>query len=125
MSGEPRTLLLRGGRILDPASGRDEIGDLLLRDGRVAAAGGRLAAPPDAEVLDVAGAVVTPGWIDLHCHLREPGFEYKETIQGGAAAAPQGGVTTRCCFANTKTPPQNPEPLADHNAPARRAAVPG
>ncbi|MGN6565178.1 MAG: dihydroorotase [Thermomicrobiales bacterium] len=123
MSGEPRTLLLRGGRILDPASGRDEIGDLLLRDGRVAAAGGRLAAPPDAEVLDVAGAVVTPGWIDLHCHLREPGFEYKETIQGGAAAAAQGGFTTVCCMPNTNPPPDTPERVADLYARARGAAV--
>ena len=97
-----RDLLLRGGRILDPASGRDEIGDLLIVDGLVAAVGGMIAPTADVEILEVDGLVVTPGWIDLHTHLREPGFEYKETIQGGAKAAAQGGFTTVCCMPNTR-----------------------
>ena len=68
----PADLLLRGGRIVDPATGRDEPGDLLLRGGTVARAGGQLDAPPGATVLDGTGLIVAPGWIDLHAHLREP-----------------------------------------------------
>lgn len=118
-----RDLLLRGGRILDPASGRDEIGDLLISDGLVAAVGGTIAPPDGAEVLDLAGLIVTPGWIDLHTHLREPGFEYKETIQGGAAAAAQGGFTTVCCMPNTRPALDTPEQIAYVLERARGAAV--
>lgn len=119
----PRSLLLRGGRILDPASGRDEVGDLLLVDGAVAAVGGGFGVPDGAEVIEVGGQVVTPGWIDLHTHLREPGFEYKETIQGGAAAAAQGGFTTICCMPNTRPPLDSPEQIAFVYERARGAAV--
>ncbi len=119
----PRPLLLRGGHLLDPASGRDEAGDLLLIDGRVAAVGGTLAAPADTEIIDLAGQIVTPGWIDLHTHLREPGFEYKETIRGGAAAAAQGGFTTICCMPNTSPPLDSPEQIAYIYQQARGAAV--
>lgn len=119
----PADLLLRGGRILDPASGRDATGDLLLHDGIVAAVGGRLDAPTGATVLDVTGRVVTPGWIDLHAHLREPGFEYKETIHGGARAAAQGGFTTICCMPNTNPPLDSPAALAEVRERARGAAV--
>jgi dihydroorotase len=118
-----RDLLLRGGRILDPASGRDEIGDLLITDGLVAAVGGTIAPPAKAEILDLAGLVVTPGWIDLHTHLREPGFEYKETIQGGAQAAAQGGFTTVCCMPNTRPALDTPEQIAYVLERARGAAV--
>ena len=69
----PRDVLLRGGRILDPARGVDEVGDVLLRGGSVEAQGRSLSAPDDAEVLDCAGAIIAPGFIDVHCHLREPG----------------------------------------------------
>ena len=119
----PRSLLLRGGRILDPASGRDEVGDLLLVDGTVAAVGGGFGVPDGAEVVEVAGQIVTPGWIDLHTHLREPGFEYKETIQGGAAAAAEGGFTTICCMPNTRPPLDSPEQIAFVYERARGAAV--
>src|SRR4051794_8858016 len=119
----PRDLLIRGGRILDPASGRDEVGDLLLSGGTVAAVGGTIAPPPAAEVIDATGLVVTPGWIDLHTHLREPGFEYKETIQGGARAAAQGGFTTICCMPNTNPPLDTPERIAYVLNQARGAAV--
>lgn len=119
----PGDLLLRGGRILDPAHGRDAVGDLLLRDGVVAAVGGRLDAPDGASIVDVAGQIVTPGWIDLHAHLREPGFEYKETIQGGARAAAQGGFTTVCCMPNTDPALDSPELVRLVYERARGAAV--
>ena len=119
----PADLLLRGGRIVDPGHGRDESGDLLLREGIVAAVGGQLAAPPAATVIDVTGQVVTPGWIDLHAHLREPGFEYKETIRGGGLAAAQGGFTTVCCMPNPNPPLDTPAMLATVFERARDAAV--
>ncbi|HEY8599700.1 MAG TPA: dihydroorotase [Thermomicrobiales bacterium] len=118
-----RDLLLRGGRILDAASGRDEIGDLLIVGGLIAAVGGTIAPPAGAEILDLHGLVVTPGWIDLHTHLREPGFEYKETIQGGAAAAAQGGFTTVCCMPNTRPALDTSEQIAYVLERARGAAV--
>jgi dihydroorotase len=77
-------ILLRGGRLLDPASGRDERGDLLLEDGEVKAAGAGIPAS-GAQVIEATGCWVVPGFVDLHCHLREPGQEYKEDIASGAA----------------------------------------
>ncbi len=98
---------IRGGRVLDPASGRDEVADVLLEDGRVAAVGGDVEAP-DAEVLDATGCWVTPGLIDIHTHLREPGQEYKEDIASGGRAAAAGGFTAVACMANTH--PVNDDP---------------
>jgi dihydroorotase len=94
-------LLIRGGRILDPANGIDQVGDLLIRDGKIAAVGNRLDAG-DADVFDADGLVVTPGLIDLHVHFRTPGFEQKETIASGTAAAAAGGFTAVCCMPNTR-----------------------
>ena len=98
-----RALLLAGGRVIDPSTGRDEITDLLLQDGIIAAIGPDAAgkAPADVERLDVSGRVVTPGLIDLHVHLREPGQTAKETISSGARAAARGGFTTVVCMPNT------------------------
>ncbi|MCH8194900.1 MAG: dihydroorotase [Chloroflexi bacterium] len=97
------SLLIRGGRIVDPANGIDAVGDLLVRDGRVAAVdtSGGLSAPEGTPELDARGLVVAPGFVDLHCHLREPGFEEKETIATGTRAAARGGFTTVCCMPNT------------------------
>jgi dihydroorotase len=117
-------LLLRGGRILDPAADRDEVGDLLLEDGRIAAVGSDLEAR-GAEVVDAEGGWIAPGCIDMHSHLREPGEEYKEDIASGGRAAVAGGFTAVACMANTH--PVNDDPAmtdfiqdrAQHDSPAR------
>ncbi|MFH1032950.1 MAG: dihydroorotase [Pseudomonadota bacterium] len=94
------SLLLKGGRLLCPASGLDQAGDLLIKDGLIAALG-RDIDEPGAQVVDCAGLLVTPGLIDLHVHLREPGQEYKETVASGSAAGAAGGFTGLCCMPNT------------------------
>ncbi|MBL9119624.1 MAG: dihydroorotase [Phycisphaerae bacterium] len=98
------SILLRGGRAIDPASGLDATADVLVRDGRIAAIAikrGELR-PADADqTLDCEGRIVAPGLIDPHVHLREPGGEAKETIRTGASAAVAGGFTTVCCMPNT------------------------
>jgi dihydroorotase len=93
-------MLLKGGRLLDPLARRDEECDIHLVDGRIERIGASLAAPA-AQVIDLRGKIVAPGFIDMHVHLREPGFEHKETIQTGAAAAAAGGFTAVCCMPNT------------------------
>ena len=94
-------LLLKGGRIIDPAQKIDTIGDILIADGRIAALGQALS-EPGAEVLDAAGLVVAPGLVDMHVHLREPGHEAKEDFASGTQAAAAGGFTTVACMPNTK-----------------------
>jgi dihydroorotase len=89
---------LVGGRIIDPASSRDEIADLLINDGRIL----DNATSNGETVIDVSGYVVAPGFVDLHCHLREPGFEDAETIATGTRAAAAGGFTTLCALADTQ-----------------------
>src|SRR5262249_3092720 len=94
--------LLKGGRIVDPANGRDGLFDLLIEDGRVARVGRDLPAGAGVTVVDVpASVVVCPGLIDMHVHLREPGQEHKETIATGTAAAVAGGFTAVACMPNT------------------------
>ena len=93
-------LLLRGGRVVDPSRGVDETLDVLLEGGRVARAAAKLPAK-GARVIDAAGLVVAPGFIDLHVHLREPGREDKETIASGTRAAAAGGFTAVCAMPNT------------------------
>ncbi len=95
------TLLLEGGRVVDPANGVDEPLDLLILDGKVAELGRGLDHDPSVTVLDVSGQLVAPGFVDMHVHLREPGFEYKETIASGASAATTGGFTAVACMPNT------------------------
>jgi dihydroorotase len=94
-------LLIRNGRVVDPASGLDAVADVLLEDGLVSAVAPGLGRPPGADVLDAAGLVVAPGFIDMHVHLREPGIEHAETIETGARAAAAGGFTSICSMPNT------------------------
>jgi len=104
-------LLLKGGRVVDPSQGLDGERDVLLADGVVAEVGARLA-PRGAQVLDVSGLVVCPGFIDLHTHLREPGREDKETVATGTRAAAAGGFTAVCAMPNT-------DPVNDSSATTR------
>ncbi|MCY3647538.1 MAG: dihydroorotase [Chloroflexi bacterium] len=99
-------VLIRGGRLIDPATGRDEQGDVLIENGHIRAAGGSIAAD-GAEVVDAAGCIVTPGFIDLHAHLREPGFEQKGTLATETEAALRGGFTTVCAMPNTNPAPDS------------------
>jgi dihydroorotase len=95
-------LLIRNGRVIDPANGVDAPGDVLVQAGRIARVGPRLEAPPGTETVDAGGRVIAPGLIDIHVHLREPGQEYKETIATGTRAAAAGGFTAVACMANTQ-----------------------
>ena len=106
---ETENIAIRRARIIDPSRQLDRVGDLLLGNGEIVAAG-RLTAdhiPDGCKVIDGAGLVAAPGFIDLHCHLREPGFEYKETIAAGSKAAAKGGFTTLCAMPNTDPPIDN------------------
>lgn len=103
-------LLIRGARILDAAVGMDQVGDVLVVDGRIRKSGVDVTdgdIPEGCRVVSGAGLVVCPGFIDLHCHLREPGFEDRETIATGTMAAALGGFTTVCAMPNTNPPIDN------------------
>lgn len=94
------TIVIHKGRVIDP--GRiNGPADVLIQEGKIVQVGKGLAVPPGAIVIDAGGKWVLPGFVDLHVHLREPGFEYKETIQTGTAAAVAGGFTSVCCMPNT------------------------
>ena len=93
-------LLIRNGRVIDPAAGRDEVADVWIEDGTVKAVGPGIAAA-DARVFDATGLIVAPGFLDMHVHLREPGFEHAETIESGSRAAAAGGFTSICPMPNT------------------------
>ncbi len=101
MKGDAKmSLLIKNGRIIDPKENRDGVFDILIKDGLVADIGEKLSAAADT-VIDATGKWVVPGLIDVHVHLREPGFEHKETIETGCKSAARGGITTVCCMPNT------------------------
>jgi len=104
-----KPLLIQGGHIIDPSQGIDETGSLLITEGKISWLGKGEETPPqpDYDVLPAGGLIVCPGFIDLHCHLRQPGFEEKETIATGTRAAARGGFTTICCMPNTSPPLDN------------------
>jgi dihydroorotase len=103
-------LLISGGRIIDPSQGVDMVGDLLIVEGKIAHLGPGGSAPlqGDCTIISAQRMIVCPGFVDLHCHLREPGFEQKETIATGTQAAARGGFTTVCCMPNTNPPIDTP-----------------
>jgi dihydroorotase len=122
-------VLIKNGTLVTPngqgglEAGGKEKGDLLIEDGKIAALGGSLEGG-GAEVHDATGLLVSPGLIDLHCHLREPGYEYKEDIASGTRAAARGGFTSVCCMANTK-PVNDTAPITEFikNKAAREGVV--
>jgi dihydroorotase len=94
-------IVIKNGRVIDPASNTDRVADVLIVDGRIAGVAPNLSSPK-AEVFDASGMIVAPGFIDMHVHLREPGFEHAENIESGSRAAAAGGFTSICCMPNTK-----------------------
>lgn len=104
-------LLVKGGQVIDPESGRNEVLDILVENGKIAKVAKNIKVKT-AEILDASGKIVCPGFIDIHVHLREPGFEYKEDLASGTRAAAAGGFTTVCCMPNTN-------PVIDNLAVAR------
>ncbi|MFL5487800.1 MAG: dihydroorotase [Gemmatimonadaceae bacterium] len=104
-----KPILLRGGTLVDPSNRLEERGDLLIVDGAIAEIGASLQGPDEADVIDCTGFLVSPGFIDVHCHLREPGREDVETIATGARAAAAGGFTAVCAMPNT-------DPVTDNQA---------
>ncbi len=94
-------LVVKNGRVIDPASNLDRVCDVAVEDGLIQHIGENLSAP-GAEEFDASGLIVAPGFIDMHVHLREPGFEHAETIESGSRAAAAGGFTSICCMPNTQ-----------------------
>jgi dihydroorotase len=95
-------LLLKNGRLIDPMTGRDETCDIHIVDGRIEKLGQNVSVPSSTKPIDLKGKIVAPGFLDMHVHLREPGFEHKETILTGCASAATGGFTAVACMPNTK-----------------------
>jgi dihydroorotase len=115
-------LLIKNGRIVDPANRVDAVGDLLIGEGKICKVGGRIEAKAaekivpvgqlSLQVIDATGLIVAPGLIDMHVHLREPGFEYKETVASGTRAAAIGGFTSVACMANTSPTADSPDVIS-------------
>ncbi|GIS93380.1 MAG: hypothetical protein CM1200mP22_06170 [Dehalococcoidia bacterium] len=114
---ETESLVIRQARIIDPSRDLDQVGDILIGNGEILATGslGSDSIPDGTRVIDGTGLVVAPGFIDLHCHLREPGFEYKETIAAGSRAGAKGGFTTLCAMPNTDPPIDNAALWSSYN----------
>ena len=104
-----RPILIRGGHVIDPSRGTDGVADVYLQDGKIASVGRGMGSPDDALTIDAAGKIVSPGFIDLHVHLREPGQEDLETVASGALAAAAGGFSAVCAMPNT-------DPVTDNQA---------
>jgi dihydroorotase len=105
-------IIIRNGRVIDPANKRDQIADLVVVDGKIADVSQLSTLHSRLEEIDARRLIVAPGLIDMHVHLREPGFSHKETIESGARAAAAGGFTTIVCMPNTSPVPDNPGTIA-------------
>ena len=103
-------LLIRQGRLVDPVGGIGGVMDILIEDGKVAVIGSNIN-EPGAKLIDASGMVVCAGLVDMHVHLREPGFEYKETVETGALAAARGGFSSIACMPNTRPAVDSPEQI--------------
>ena len=115
------TLLIKNGRVIDPANQMDEVSDVFISEGIVQSVRRDFTKSADL-VINATGCWVTPGFVDLHAHLREPGYEYKENIESGSRAAAKGGFTTICCMPNTKPVIDNPDTVRYINAASGRYA---
>jgi dihydroorotase len=104
--------IIRNGRVIDPANKRDEVADLLIVDGEIAPLSQLSTLNSQPDEIDAGNLIVCPGLIDMHVHLREPGFSHKETIESGACAAAAGGFTTVVCMPNTSPAADNPSTIA-------------
>ncbi|MDU4970747.1 MAG: amidohydrolase family protein, partial [Atopobium minutum] len=104
--------LLKAAHVVDPSVSLDEICDVLIEDDKIAQVGQNLTAPQDAQVIDATGKYLVPGLVDMHVHFRDPGFEYKETIETGSRAAVHGGFTDVATMPNT-------DPITDSGAEIR------
>ena len=105
--------IIRNGRVIDPANKRDELADVYIADGKIVGSKSGIQSPrTEIEEVDASGLIVAPGLVDMHVHLREPGFSHKETIESGARAAAAGGFTTVVCMPNTSPVPDNPSTIA-------------
>ncbi|HSP69184.1 MAG TPA: dihydroorotase [Bryobacteraceae bacterium] len=116
-------LLIKNGRVIDPASGYDGVADVWIEDGVIKGVGPNITQPSGADVFDATGLLVAPGFIDMHVHLREPGFEHAETIESGSRAAAAGGFTSVCPMPNTKPVNDNATVTSYMIEKARRHAV--
>jgi dihydroorotase len=123
MLGAMNSLLVTGGRVIDPANQFDSPADVLILDGKISAVGKNLSVPGNLEVLDAGGKIVCPGLIDLHVHLREPGQTAKENLATGTAAAARGGFTSVVCMPNTSPAIDNSGTVALIRERAEREAV--
>ena len=121
MSLQP--ILFRGARLVDPAQGIDEVLDVLVAEGKVARIGADLEGPEGAKIESSEGLILTPGLIDVHVHLREPGGEHKETIETGAQAAAAGGFTSICAMPNTDPVVDSPATVGFVAAVGRAASL--
>ncbi len=117
------TLLIKNGRVIDPASGHDGVADVLIQDGVIRGVGVGIDSPAGCTVFDATGLVAAPGFIDMHVHLREPGFEYAETIETGARAAAAGGFTSICPMPNTSPVNDNATVTSYIGEKARRQSI--
>jgi dihydroorotase len=110
-----KDLYIRNGHIIDPGQKLNQVGSLLIADGKISWLGDKDITPPSSnyETFNANGLIICPGFIDLHCHLRQPGFEEKETISSGSQAAAKGGFTTICCMPNTN-PPLDSQAMIDY-----------